>query len=295
MLGTPGFFNQVPVEFPVANYTLTLPSDHPLIALLDPTSPRHQPYREAGLIRLVQALQKLGRGGTIIDVGANVGDSCAIIHRLSTLPILCLEASDFFFPYLEQNISRHFADRAIARQAFVLAEPGDTPAGLYHVAGTAKAVDQPCSESGGALAMSEVLDLAGSTALLKVDVDGLDLGLVSAVLAHGQPRYPIYFELELIGQTLDQIRADGARAQMLFRQAAAAGYGNAYLWDDAGRFYGRLDTGDAGALANVLNYMAHCRNRPVWGFDIALLHRDDAALIAELESGLAVNAVMPLR
>ena len=295
MLGAPGFDNQVPVAFPVANYPLTLPSGHPLIAVLDPGSPHHQPYREAGLIRLVQALQQLGRGGTVIDIGANVGDSCAIIHRLSTLPILCLEASDFFFPYLETNIRDHFADRTTARQAFIVAAPGDTATGLYHIAGTARAVAQPRSESAATLTMAEVLDLAGAVALLKIDVDGLDLGLAAAALDHGTPRHPIYFELELDGDTLDKVRAYSQRALALFAKAAATGYGAAYLWDDAGRFFGRIATRDAGALTNALNYLGQCRQRGICGFDVALLHRDDAMLAAELESGLNVNAVAPLR
>jgi hypothetical protein len=75
---------------------------------------------------------------------------------------------------------------------------------------------------------------------------------------------------------------------------SVAGYTQAYLWDDPGRFYGRLVTADAGALANALNYMGHFRSRPIWGFDICLVHRDDGALAAELESGVAVNAVAPL-
>ena len=295
MLGAPGFADQVPVELTIANYPMTLPSGHPLLALLDTQSSGHQPYREAGLIRLAQALQALGRKGTVIDIGANVGDSCAIIHRLCALPILCLEASDFFFPYLEENIRRHFADRASARQAFVMAASGDAPTGLYHVAGTARPVAQPGTESSDVLAIADVLDLAGQTALLKIDIDGLDLELVAAALDHGQPRYPIYFELELAGDTLDKVRAYGIQALALFAKAAAAGYASAYLWDDAGRFYGRLDTSDVAAFGNVLNYLAHFRHRAVWGFDVALLHRDDAGLTAELESGLAVNAVMPLR
>lgn len=295
MLGAPGFADQVPVEFPVAHYPLTLPSGHPLPQFLDPQSPHHQPYREAGLIRLVQALQQLGRGGTAIDIGANVGDSCAIIHRLGSLSILCLEASDFFFPYLEANIRRHFADRARARQAFVLAGAGDAPIGLYHVAGTARPVAQPGTESSGAITMAQVLEQAGQTALLKIDVDGLDLALVNAALDHGQTGYPIYFELELAGETLDQVRAYGAQAQALFTKAAATGYTAAYLWDDAGRFHGRIATGDAGAITNVLNYLGQFQHRPVWGFDVALLHRDDPALTAELERGLNLNAVAPLR
>jgi len=293
ILGAPGFADQVPVEFPVANYLLTLPSAHPLREVLDPQSPRHQPYREAGLIRLAQALGTLNRQGTAIDIGANVGDSCAIIHRLSALRILSVEASDFFFPYLQRNVARHFAARATVRHAFVLPRAGGALPALYHQGGTAHAIDQPATENIPGIGMADLQTLAGDIALLKIDVDGQDMALVAAALER-QPRYPIYFEMELMGRTLDSVRATGAQARELFAQAAGCGYARAYLWDDRGRFYGRIETADRGTLANALNYMGHFSDRPVWGFDICLLHQDDGALAAELERGLAVNAVAPL-
>ncbi len=293
MLSEPGFATQVPVAFTVANYLLVMPSGHPLLQLLNPASPSHQPYREAGLIRLVQALAQLGRCGTAIDVGANIGDSCAIVHRLSGLSILCIEASDFFFPYLEDNIRRHFAARATARCAFVLGVPGSAPTGLYHMGGSARAVVGASSESSAALPITELLAQVSDIAMLKIDVDGMDLALVAAAL-DTVPRYPIYFELELMGETLETNRGTAAQARDLFAKAAAAGYPTAWLWDDSGRFYGCLATDDVGALANALNYMAHFRSRPLWGFDVCLVHWDDSALAAELERALTVNAVLPL-
>jgi hypothetical protein len=41
--------------------------------------------------------------------------------------------------------------------------------------------------------------------------------------------------------------------------------------------------------------MGHFQQRPVWGFDVCLVHRDDGALAAELARRLSVNAVVPLR
>jgi FkbM family methyltransferase len=295
MLGEKGFADQHPVEFAVANYPLSLPSNHPLTWLLDPHSPRGQPYREAGLIYTVQALEALGRTGTAIDIGANVGDSCAIIHRLSRLSILCLEASDFFFRYLETNIRRHFSGRATAHHAFAVARAGESAVGLYHAEGTARPVADPPTETCGTLVLADLLDEAGQVALLKIDIDGLDLELVDAALAHGRPRFPIYFEMELFGDTLEKVRAYGVQAQALFARAAAAGYSTAWFWDDRGRFHGRIDTTDSTALINALNYMGHFQQRPVWGFDVCLVHGEDRPLTQELERRLSVNAVVPLR
>lgn len=58
---------------------------------------------------VVTALERLGRRGIAVDIGTNVGDTLGVIARYSTLDILCVEPSDYFLPYLRQNVARHFA------------------------------------------------------------------------------------------------------------------------------------------------------------------------------------------
>ena len=41
----------------------------------------------------------------IIDIGANVGDTLFSLIQNCENPILCIEPSDIFYPYLEKNIS----------------------------------------------------------------------------------------------------------------------------------------------------------------------------------------------
>src|SRR4051812_8941890 len=109
MYSVAGFANQKPIEFKFCDYPLMIPSQHFLAGFFDQRSPAYQPYRETGLVKIVQALQRLNRTGTAIDIGANVGDTCAIIHRHGKLKIISIEASDFFFPYLAKNIERLFS------------------------------------------------------------------------------------------------------------------------------------------------------------------------------------------
>ena len=293
MLGAPGFSDQQTVEFNIAGYALKLPSKHPLLEFLNPQSRQFQPYRESGLIKTVQALERLGRKGTALDIGANVGDSCAVIHRHGGLRIVSLEPSDFFFGYLAQNIARHFSDRATARQAFVLAKADEKPRGLYHWGGTARAVAQPFTEKSESVTISQLLADVPDLALLKVDIDGLDIELVAAAL-ESNPNWPIYFELEFSGNGLDEVRSHCAQALALFARAKAGGYGAAFLWDDRGRFYGQLALGDASGLMNALNYMGHFHDRSIWGFDVLLVPESDAALLGELRKSLSQDAAVPL-
>jgi FkbM family methyltransferase len=297
MHNAPGFAEQKPVQFTFCDYPLEVPSGHIMLGLFTPRSGTYQPYRDVGLVKIVQSLQALNRSGTAIDVGANVGDSCAIIHRHSGLQILCIEASDFFFPYLVRNVERLFADRAVARQAFVVAEPGEAPRGLYHWGGTAKAVDSPFTESCGALAISDLLASVGDVALLKIDIDGDDVDLLSAIFSRAEvndghsTRFPIYFEY---GGEPETMRQGCAKLLALLRKAITAGYTAAFLWDDPGRFFGLIALCDETAIINATNYMAHYRHRSIWNYDICLVHQSDVGFASELCRLISRDSVMPL-
>jgi FkbM family methyltransferase len=254
----------VPVEFEFFGYTLTIPSGHFLRNWFDPKSRFYEPYREAGLIKLCQALKS--RTGTAIDIGANIGDTCAIIHRHTDLKIICIDASDFFYPYLTKNVERCFSDRATARQAFVLATPDEAPKGLYHWGGTAKAVDSIATEKCQSITVGGLLDTVGDISLFKVDIDGLDVDLIYGLFraaAPNGPRFPIYFEYEFAGNGPAEIRSHANRFLTLLTLATHAGYHNAFMWDARGRFYGLLDLQHPRAMMNALNYLGHNKDQSV--------------------------------
>ncbi|MDE2085441.1 MAG: FkbM family methyltransferase [Xanthomonadaceae bacterium] len=295
-----GFSDQVPQEFEFFGYPMLLPSKHVLTEFFQPQSAYYQPYRESGMVKIAQTLERMGRRGTAIDIGANIGDTCAILHRHCGLRIASIDASDFFFPYLVKNIQRHFADRATAQQAFVLAGRSDAPKGLYHWGGTAKAVDAPFSEHCPAIAIADLLATVENTALLKVDIDGFDIELIDGLFAAADagdtpaPTFPIYFEYEFANGGPDAIRARCAMSLGFFERAAAAGYTRAFAWDDPGRFYGLIDIGTPQAVMNAINYMGHFRHRGIYGYDMCLVHASDTAFAAALCDLLQPDLVLPL-
>src|SRR5262245_60410796 len=137
------FADQEPREVRFCGYSMSIPSKHPLLSFFDPSSTHFQPHRESGLILIARALHALERTGTIIDIGANIGDSLALIARHCNLNVLCVEGSDFFYEYLRENISRNFVRRATAKHALVVKDDADNPRGLMHWGGTAKPADVP--------------------------------------------------------------------------------------------------------------------------------------------------------
>jgi FkbM family methyltransferase len=291
------FTDQTPVEFDFFGYRLLAPSAHPIIVYSTPDQGQFQPYREIGLARTVQAVSNAGSTGVVLDIGANIGDSLAVICRHSHLHVICVEASDFFAGYLRQNVDRFFLDRATVVQAFVTSQRGGAPQGLAHWGGTAKPVASPFTEHCGAFAIQDLVAQAGEIALLKIDTDGYDLDIIRGAFEAGdvgQPRFPIYFEFEITETEDAAVRSLADNGVAFFEHMAEVGYGRAFIWDDPGRFYGMIDLSEPAYIRNAINYMTHLRHRPVWGFDICLIGRQDAHLADRLAAIISGDLMLPL-
>lgn len=64
----------------------------------------HFPYYNSNLQRLVERYQQFRRDGfTILDIGANIGDTLLMLRQVTTLPVRCFEGDPFYFRLLEKN------------------------------------------------------------------------------------------------------------------------------------------------------------------------------------------------
>ena len=128
-------------------------------------------------------------------------------------------------------------------------------------------------------------------------------------MAHMQEGFadqvPIVFELhgyELAvppGHPLLQLHTPGASGFQPYRErgltlAVTALERRAFVWDDPGRFYGRLDLSDEMTVTNLLNYLTQLRHRAVWGFDICAVHESDSAMAGELSAVISEGLLVPL-
>jgi len=129
---------------------------------------------------------------TIIDVGANVGDTAIMMHHHTKADIVCVEPSDKFHSYLLENIGG--LDIA-AQKRFIfeksLIGTNKVDGVLTHYDGTAKVV---AVEHGGAKhdQYKSLDEVAGEkvVGLIKVDTDGYDYDVLLSglqVLKRDQP------------------------------------------------------------------------------------------------------------
>jgi FkbM family methyltransferase len=200
------------VRYRIGTVELELPLSHEL-----PFYRKDHPAYAENVGRIAAEL-----GGPVVDIGANVGDTAAIVRAASDVPILCVEGDDRFFAILRRNAARIDPPLEL-EHAYVDAPPR---ASVERGRGTARLV------AGGTAVrtrtLAEILsDHPGfaEPALVKIDTDGHDVAIVLAelqLLEHLRPA--LFFEYD------PHLGAD----PVVFQRLAEIGYRTAHVYENTG-------------------------------------------------------------
>jgi FkbM family methyltransferase len=172
-----------------------------------------------------------------IDVGANVGDTAALLRSHTNVPILCVEGSPEFLPFLEQN-ARVISGLEIER-CFV-GKDGDSVnvERIHSYSGTATVLAALGANTGETVQMQSLATVLEKhtrfqqAKLLKLDTDGFDFAILnqsSGILQILQP--VVYFEYDTNVQPEGNTESLGA-IQNLFE----AGYCHFVVYDNFGNY-----------------------------------------------------------
>src|SRR5579883_2749244 len=122
---------------------LTLEQDGATVRLLAPPEHMLDRYRDAHplydrhLPRIARGVEEVTRGELFIDIGANIGDTVALLRAAGcSSPILAIEPSEKFLIFAKRNIEG--VSDVELRQAFV--GPGGTRLALDERRGTASSI-----------------------------------------------------------------------------------------------------------------------------------------------------------
>lgn len=179
-------------EFPCGPCSIALPADHML-----PAYQRQHPRYDRFLPHLARFIAD---GSTVIDVGANCGDTVAAMAGANDrLHYLCIEPDPAFYGYLERNLKRLEAARPGLRVQAVRALVGKQVqrASLEGGSGTRHARES--AEGFESTTLDRLFE--GSTlpppGLLKSDVDGFDFDVIDSaqdLVARHEP--VLFFECQ---------------------------------------------------------------------------------------------------
>ena len=212
---------------------------------------------------------------TVLDIGANIGDSAALIMARADARVLCVEGDPYWARYLHLNLDGD--DRAVLEEALLVPdEEGSVAAGPQRSRNSTAFVDSsadvPAVANVSVRALRDKHPAFSSLRLVKSDTDGFDAALVPAVAEVWADARPVlFFEFDPA-----QTRAVGNdEPQALWPALAALGYSAMAVWDNAGDPLGRLDIADAPVAAATLEPRPTSLGYRFW--DVAACHADDAA------------------
>jgi FkbM family methyltransferase len=253
------------------DFVLEAPETHGLVQLL-----KTQPYRDLCVGIAARSIARKYPDATFVDVGANIGDTAAIMasHARSNRLIL-VEGSDYFFEFLERNAQ--LLPNPVTLIKALISDGRDTAGAFHHWAGTASFV-----ESAGPVRTTRTLaDVADAqTRFVKTDTDGFDFKILrNSIEWLGTQKPAVLFE--------DQIRTpdDLVDANDLLVRLTSIGFTHFVVWDDPG--FHMVSTSDFHVIEDLHRYLfnvwQHSRHKSISNYDVLCLHHDDADVFEDIK------------
>jgi FkbM family methyltransferase len=259
------------VRYRMGEYELLLPLSHEL-----PIYRKDHPEYESALGRLAALAREKYANLTVVDVGANVGDTAAVIRDgAPRAPVLAVEGHPRFFDLLKRNAAQ-FDPPLDLNRAIV----GPRAARVRAVFEAASGTAQLRFGGGDEVEVQTLSAVLGrhprfaAPKLLKLDTDGHDWPILRAesdLLARVRPLLFAEYDPHLMSE-------DDHEVLPLLR---AVGYARALVYENTGEYADAIDLADAASVADLRERYA--------GFggaryaDLALFHAEDLDLAVRAE------------
>jgi len=269
-------------KYRIANYEILLPMDH----MLDRYQNRWKRY-DTALGNISKIIFTKYPNSTAIDIGANVGDSAALINKHVNIPTLCIEGHPDFIPFLEYNASIigsiHIAPYFIGEDDQTICLDNISSKG-----GTASIVSATTSESSEKniklKSLKSILDAYPQfhqSKLLKIDCDGFDFDIIqNSIEITKNIRPVICFEYDI------SFRASGIdEAINTIDKLVESGYSYFLIYDNFGNYLISIDNDIRGKFDD-LNCCLKCNRYQsgevaIYYLDVYAFHNDDYDLFNE--------------
>jgi FkbM family methyltransferase len=273
------------------NFSIRLPANH----LLPFYQSMHGTY-DKFLPHLVRYLQP---SATVIDVGANCGDTLASMYDANDrLSYICVEPDEVFFEYLSENAlrMRNSNPGASIRLYKALVGKGVSQAALEGSGGTKHAVQVGESLRSVGTILSATLDSlvlpvqSSRVELLKSDVDGFDFDVLDSAAKLISEHLPILF-FECYFGNLSQKHG----YQKTIAALQHSGYGSWTVFDNYGDVV--LRTREIEALFQLFDYVdrqnAGLTTRTIHYFDVMAGTEQHEDLLTTAVSDYLMRGVVP--
>ena len=262
------------VRMDLGGSELLVPLDHdlPFIRAL-------HPQYSANIGRLCRYIAESDPETTIVDIGANIGDTVAIIREHCQSPILCIEPNPRYFRLLQANLQRARLPDVQSIEAFVATYTGEIRGQLVSGAGSGHFT----LTGDGAMQARRLSDILEDypqflrPRVVKIDTDGFDCSILRSELEWLEDVQPVvFFEYDPFFFTPHAY--DGSQ---IFKDLLNAGYTFAIFYDNVGDYLTALDlTRDQSVLEDLQQYFVGRGGHQY--LDVAVFPRQDYELALKI-------------
>ena len=256
----------------VGNYSLLANGEHPIQNYLNLFK-----YYSRNLPRIATYIESKYPAYNIIDVGANIGDTIALLRSEGiNQHIYAVEGEPTYLNMLQKNVA--LFNKVTVFETF-LGESNHTVTGATEVyEGTAHLN----KNSDNQVVIKKLDDVAiannlQNVKLIKIDTDGFDFKILRGSLNLIKEQLPVlFFEYDAVF-----LEEQGDHPTAIFDTLRALGYNKAMFYDNFGKFLLSLTIDNILTITQLYNYM-HKKEGAFPYYDVCVFHQNDDALADEI-------------
>jgi len=256
----------------IGSFSLLVNGEHQL-----PDALLRYPSYASNIARIARHLTACYPDLCVIDIGANVGDTVALIKTAVDVPIICFEGDATYYNYLVKNTLQF--TNVITHNCFL----GDTEQTLAveYVAKFGTLYITPGGERAIQLVTLDRVvkstQINGRLKLLKIDTDGYDAKIIRGGLQYVKESKPVIF-FEYDRPTQENAREHGLE---ILKTLKEYGYSLILFYDNVGRYICSSTLDDSEFLTEMHSYISK-RKGLITYYDICIFHDNDTLAGREL-------------
>ena len=252
----------------VGGFPIKAPAINPLIST-------YTEMKDFGneIARIVVLIYKKYSDLSVLDIGANIGDTVATIKSVANVPIICVEGDDFSFSYLIENtkqfsgvkLYKNYLGEREETVNFTINKKGWNSTLIPDMTSTQQinliTLDQVMKNSFGSIKQFK---------FLKIDTEGYDTIILRGsfnLLKIAKPT--LYFEYNQ--DNMANIHEDGLSTLYKLKDF---GYEKILFFDDKGRFILSSTLNHQQTISELSGY-ANGRDGLIYYYNLCIFHRED--------------------
>ncbi|KKP24481.1 MAG: hypothetical protein SZ59_C0002G0327 [candidate division TM6 bacterium GW2011_GWF2_28_16] len=228
---------------------------------------------------------------TVIDIGANIGDSAALISKYRKIPTLCIEGNENFLPTLKENaktIGTHiFIEECFVGKDNTILDINkiETKRGTANINKAIK--NNKLHDTVSDIAMQSLETILNkytnfrNSKLIKIDTDGYDFEIIkNSQEIINQLKPVIFFEY-------DPSMAQNGEQESIntINSLVNSGYKQFIIYDNFGNYLLSLDNKNISNFVDLNSYLRSNKKykQIVYYFDICAFHENDLDLFEKVK------------